>query len=94
MSRNENVTEKKDVFYQTRHFKRIFDSAKKVVSAEPLAGILIFMIAISGISELFGNKPSIIWYGLTFVALTIFSYKELRPTTFISNEREDGNNKS
>lgn len=95
MSRNENISEKKDVFYQTRHFKRMIDVAKKVVSADPLAGILIFMILISGIGELFGKSPSIIWYILTFVVLTVFSYRELRPTTIknlkINNEREDGN---
>jgi len=93
MSRNEQSTEKKDVFYKTRHFKRIFDSAKKITNNNTLSGILVFMIVISGICELIGNSPGFIWYGFTLIVLSIISYKELKQPIII-NERENGNNKS
>lgn len=65
-----------ETLYKDRHFKKVFEAAKEIISNTPITGIFYFIVVITGIACLFGRPMGFAWYLFLFLFFTLFAFQE------------------
>src|SRR5690606_14470098 len=77
ISKNPDRAPERETIYKDRHFKKVIQTTKEVLTRAPITGIFAFMVLVTGIGSVAGRHMGVAWHTLLFFCFILFAIQEL-----------------